>query len=302
MTAQELERLIRDSNDAVLIVNTRARRRLHTVTRLQRALAQRGIQVSEAIAVTDPATLPAVVRAAISHHLVIVGGGDGTISAAVDELAYQDGVLGVLPLGTENAMARSLGIPLRLASALDTIATGHVTEIDLACINGDYYANVAALGITATAVHDTSWRLKVLLGKLAYVLVGLGHLANHRPFTCQLVTDGGRQEFRTHQLIIANGPYFGDLPLTDRTALTNRQLTICRILPLGRWRLLWRWAIMLLTHRPLPDTVQCLLATELWLDTFPPQLIDVDGEATLSTPAHFSVAPHALKVLVPAQA
>ena len=96
-----------------------------------------------------PKVMEPVVKAAIARApMVIVGGGDGTLSSAVDHFVGKDTVFAVLPLGTANSFARTLGLPLDLDGAIEVIAYGRRKRIDLGMINGDYFANVAALGLS----------------------------------------------------------------------------------------------------------------------------------------------------------
>jgi diacylglycerol kinase family enzyme len=80
--------------------------------------------------------------------MIIVGGGDGSLSSTVDELIEKECVFALLPLGTANSFARTLGIPLDLDGAIDVIATGKRRRIDLGIINGDYFANAASMGVS----------------------------------------------------------------------------------------------------------------------------------------------------------
>ena len=82
-------------------------------------------------------------------NLVIVGGGDGTISDAVDHLAGTDIEVGLIPLGTTNNFARSLNIPLDIDSAIKTISKNGAHPVDLGNMNDDYFTNVAGIGISA---------------------------------------------------------------------------------------------------------------------------------------------------------
>lgn len=77
-------------------------------------------------ALRDPARLPETARQAVSegYELIILGGGDGSVSSVVDFLVESNAVLGLLPLGTANDFARTLGIPTDLAKACETIAGG----------------------------------------------------------------------------------------------------------------------------------------------------------------------------------
>jgi diacylglycerol kinase-like protein len=102
-----------------------------------------------------------VIQVAIArgNKLIVVGGGDGTLSAIVDYFAYQNVVVGLLPLGTGNSFARSLGIPLSLEGAIEGITNGKVVDIDLGKVDGDYFANVASIGFSAEVARKTSRRL-----------------------------------------------------------------------------------------------------------------------------------------------
>ena len=104
------------------------------------------------------------------RKFIILGGGDGTISSVVDHFAYASVVFGVLPLGTANSFARTLGIPLDLAGAIDVLVNGKVANIDLAKINEDYFANGSSIGMPAIVGRATPHSLKKWLGRGAYGL------------------------------------------------------------------------------------------------------------------------------------
>lgn len=79
--------------------------------------------------------------------LVVVGGGDGTLRVAAGVLAGTEHVLGILPLGTMNRFARSLGIPLELDEAVATLATGVDQRVDIGEVNGEVFLNTCMLGV-----------------------------------------------------------------------------------------------------------------------------------------------------------
>ena len=109
------------------------------------------------------------VEEAISRgqSLVIVGGGDGTISRIVDYFAHKELVLGVLPLGTGNSFARSLGIPIMLDGAVDVIASGKVADVNLGKVGDLYFANIATIGLSVDIGRHSPVGLKRSLGMLA---------------------------------------------------------------------------------------------------------------------------------------
>src|SRR5690606_2607690 len=103
---------------------------------------------------------------------LILAGGDGTMSAAAPALRALGRPFGLLPLGTANDLARSLGIPLDPVEAADVIVDGGVRRIDLGLINGEPFFNVASLGLSAEVVHEheSGHGRKRLLGVLNYPL------------------------------------------------------------------------------------------------------------------------------------
>jgi diacylglycerol kinase family enzyme len=151
LSKAELGAEIRRLREAVLVVNTASRHGERSFSAARAGLEKHGIRVVESYPVRTPSQLPKIVESAIraGHRLVVVGGGDGTLSSVVGAFAYADAVLGVLPLGTGNSFAQTLTVPGRLDAALDVIANGKVVDVDLGIVNGAYFANVVTIGLSA---------------------------------------------------------------------------------------------------------------------------------------------------------
>jgi diacylglycerol kinase (ATP) len=116
-TKDALDQRIRAKRTAaVVVVNAYSRQGERLFRRALGGLVQRGMGISASYAVRDPVRLPDIVKEAIASGsgLVVIGSGDGTISSVVGFFADRDVVLGILPLGTSNRFARTLGIPLSL--------------------------------------------------------------------------------------------------------------------------------------------------------------------------------------------
>ena len=92
--------------------------------------------------------------------LIAVGGGDGTLSEATHQLAHRDVCLGVLPLGTTNNFARSLGLPLHLPAALHILTEGKVADVDLGHVAGRHFANLTSLGLSVQVAQHVPHQLK----------------------------------------------------------------------------------------------------------------------------------------------
>jgi len=301
ITKKELEKVLAKEKSAVLVVNTHSRKGRRLFFQALDELAKRGINISASYPVHQPEHLPEIMKEAISRQgsLVIVGGGDGTISSIVDQLAYQDVVLGILPLGTGNSFARTLGIPLTLEGAVDVIAGGKVADIDLGKIDDDYFANMAAIGFSADVAHSSPNALKKFLGPFAYFFVAIGQFFRHRSFSCTFQTADEEQKIKTHQILIANGSFMGKTFLTPAINPDDRSLIVFTMDMLNRWQMLKLWIAFLLGKYTAFSEAKYFRTREIRIETDPPQYIDVDGEKTTQTPVTVSVAPEALKVLVP---
>src|SRR5205823_52524 len=119
--------------------------------------------------------------------LLIVGGGDGTVSGAVSAVVGSDTLLGILPLGTLNHFARDLGIPSELGKAAKLIATGNERCVDVAEMNGRIFINNSAIGLYPLMVVDRDLQRKRLgrSKRLAMLIASIRTLArfDHRRLT-----------------------------------------------------------------------------------------------------------------------
>lgn len=145
------------------------------------------------------------IRLAGDIDRVIVGGGDGSLNAAAPGLLQTGLPLGVLPLGTANDFARTVGLPLDLASAIEVMAKGKTIRIDLGEANGHPFFNVASIGFSADLAMSLTEKAKKRCGKLDYGPVAARLLASSRLFTATLEHDGRTEELKTLQIAVGNG-------------------------------------------------------------------------------------------------
>lgn len=131
---------------------------------------------------------------------VIAAGGDGTIRAVADGLAGSSVVLGIVPSGTGNLLARNLGIPLAEASAITMALDDQLRKIDLIKITIDggrsqHFAVMAGVGVDAMIMDETSPALKSAIGPAAY-FVAAGKALGRVPLRVVVTIDGGRPHRR----------------------------------------------------------------------------------------------------------
>jgi diacylglycerol kinase (ATP) len=302
-----LERSV-TSRRAALIVNTRSRSGERTFFRALDRLQELGVMLGPTYAVRDPVRLPETVRHVLDdgseYGLLILGGGDGSVSSVVDFLAHHDVVLGLLPLGTANDFARTLGIPSDIEGACQTIAGGKVVDVDLGLAGDNYYVNVASVGLGVEATRALSPWMKKSTGPLAYPVAAIKAFLNHQPFTARLTFPDGDHEpvdyERLLQVAVGNGRFYGGgMVVAPESGIDDRRLDIYAI-ELGRRRDLIGIARYLRSGDFIREEGVSHFRTErVRLETEPDLPTNIDGEVVTCTPQNFSVDHNALKVLVP---
>lgn len=219
---------------------------------LRGVLASAGHEVK--IVETEGAGVEAALDAALegSCDVVMVGGGDGTVSAAAGKLKDSDKALAVLPAGTMNLFARSLGIPLRLEEAMAAFAGGTIRSVDLASANGKVFVHQFSIGLHAKLIRlRERHAFRSRLGKI-WASARAALTAFFRPprLRVTLDLDGERMSVKTAGIGVTNNLFGeGHLPYTDTpdggvlgvyvTTSGNRMRDLVGLavnLARGRWR------------------------------------------------------------------
>jgi diacylglycerol kinase (ATP) len=287
---------------ALLLVNRHARRGEADLSDAIERLQQSGVNViSEAV--EKSWDLADTIRQYGDRvDQVIVAGGDGTLNWAIDGLLDTQLPLGVLPLGTANDLARTLGIPLTLPEACDVIVQGNRQHIDLGRVNDRYFFNTGSLGLTVQISRKLSREAKHRWGVLAYGMTGFQILRESQPFWAELRLDGGEvKRLRSVLIVVANGRYWGGrLTIAPDASVFDQRLHICS-LNIEHW---WQFvptlpALWSGKYGDYSEWIQGFECQEVEIHTLTPYDINTDGESTAQTPAHFRVVPSALSVFVP---
>ncbi|MCP1471650.1 YegS/Rv2252/BmrU family lipid kinase [Sphingobium sp. OAS761] len=287
--------------DAVLIVNAHSRRGQDLFAQARRKLEAAGVRLIAAHAVEQPEKLAETVREAVASGapMVIVGGGDGSMSGTVDELVGRDIVFGVLPLGTANSFARTLDLPLDLDGAVETIANGRRRRVDLGMVDGDYFVNAASLGLSPMIGQTVPHKLKRYLGRIGYLLWAAKCSVGFRAF--RLTIDDGGQEHRlwSTEVRVLNGPYHGGVELSDDAAVDTGEIVVQAVVGRSKPRLAWDWYAKFFKLRDRNAHTVEFHGTQFRIDTRPRQRISIDGEVLARTPVTVKIAPGAIEVAVP---
>ena len=286
---------------ALMLVNSKGTRGNSALDRGLQVLADAGVE-AEPHRPSSPEHIPHLIREqAPEADLVILGGGDGTFSFAVDALLEAGRPLGVLPMGNANDFARTLGIPIDCEAACRIIAEAHSRKVDVGCINGTHFLNVASMGLSVRIARRLTRDLKERWGIWAYLGCAWEAIHERRSFAARVTCDGEISVLRSMQIAVGNGRFYGGgMTIAADASIDDGRLDLYALPRLRWWRLLvllpilrWGW------HRPI-ESILSLHGEKIDIETGRSLEINVDGEVRATTPAHFAVRRQALEVFVPA--
>lgn len=241
--------------------------------------------------------------------LIVAAGGDGTVGGVANYVANSDAVLGIVPLGTSNDVARSLDLPLKLENAVRLFKTGRVSTVDVGRFVATneaprYFVHAAALGFNVTfAKLATKRSLRKRAGHFTYALATLIALRTHKPFDCTLEIEGRTLKLRLLHLSVINAPIFGgrlDLSVPD-SDIDDRRLDVLAIEDCGIYRLVIAAVALLLHHRPRVGGVRLYHVRRMRVHAERPLEVSFDGEVAGRVPGEFELAADALHVVTSTQ-
>jgi diacylglycerol kinase family enzyme len=256
--------------------------------------------------VVPPRQLPtALVAAAEGSDEVWVGGGDGTLRSAAELVLRRDGILGVLPLGTMNLLARDLNIPLEIERAVAALSNAAVARIDVGRVNRGIFLNKSALGLYPEMIVDRERRRRLFgLAKWPAMLKSAWRaVRRHRLMEIVIEHRGQRREIVSPAIVVAVGAYrFNTMRLFSRPDLQSGELTIY-VSHEKRWLgsagQLAKLFLGTLDGDPALETIS---AHSLKIDFARSKPVASDGEVDmLPGPIHYALAPQALRVRMPVE-
>ncbi len=293
-----------DTKKIALIVNGKSRRGRKLFKHSTKLLSSSGINLAKAICVRNPKEINKTVRNCIASgiNMIIIGGGDGTISGMVDFGVKKDILFAVLPLGTSNSFARSIGIPLELEGAVEVIKAGKTKQIDLGLIGKDYFANTASLGLSVGVNRSVDNSFKRNFGRIIYLPLAIWKLINFQPFDVTITTSIGEKKYKCIEILIANGKYQGGVAIALNANVDSGKLLV-KIFLCNNWRdklnLFGYWCLSLFSHNIKNRRIKQFCFDNAKIETKVPMFVDIDGEAATKTPINVSVAEKVLSIIIP---
>lgn len=238
--------------------------------------------------------------AAQAGEVAAAFGGDGLVGAVAGALAHSEGVVGVLPGGRGNDLARVLGIPREPAAACQVLATGAVSSLDLGDAGGKTFVGIASCGFDSDA-NRVANEARLVKGNLVYAYAALRTLASWKPATFTLELDGGKVRTLVGCTIAAanSKAYGGGMFLAPDASLEDGLLDVVTIADRPKLQLLRLLPLAFKgqhVHKPNVDVVrtgQVRIAADREFTVY------ADGDPIAELPVTIRALPAAVKVIVP---
>lgn len=238
--------------------------------------------------------------------MIVAAGGDGTLNEVVNGLREDAGsvCVGLIPLGTGNDFARTLGLPTKLDDALEVLRAGHSRPIDLVRVTSDevrYFVNVSAGGFSGVVDEKLTPEMKKTWGPLAYLRSAAAALPELRAYRTTLAFDNTESlTLELYNVVIANGRYVaGGTLIAPEASIDDGLLDIILIQERPAADLALLAAQVAMGKHLSSDTIVYRRAAKLTVNSKPGMWFNVDGELVGNEPARFEILPRALHFVVP---
>ena len=237
---------------------------------------------------------------------IIAAGGDGTLNEVINGIGENlgDARVGLIPLGTGNDFARTIGMPVDLETAIDLIRTGETRPVDLVRVTSDevrYFLNVSAGGFSGIVNEKLTPEMKKTWGPLAYLRGAAAALAELRAYRTTLAFDNTDSlVLDLYNVVVANGRYVAGGTLIAPEALIDDGLLDVVLIPKRPGPELAVLAAQIgMGNHMSSDSIVFRRTPSLTVNSKPGMWFNVDGELVGNEPAHFEILPRALSFIAP---
>ncbi|WP_366923454.1 diacylglycerol kinase family lipid kinase [Metallumcola ferriviriculae] len=231
---------------------------------------------------------------------LIAVGGDGTLNEAVNGLAGSRVALGVIPTGTGNDFARSVGISADPLQAIVQMYTGKEQRIDLGWVGERYFLNACGIGFDAQVANLINEGFKKITGKTAYLLAAVKVFLSFRPQPVLIEVDGKIIEKKIVLVAVTNGRYYGGgIKISPRAEVDDGLLDICIVEDLSRPQFVKNFPSIYSGEHVKHPKVSLLQGRRIVVKGNEVLKAHIDGEINGGLPLSYSVQPGALSLLMP---
>ncbi len=235
------------------------------------------------------------------YDAIIAVGGDGSVNDAVSGMvkANSNKILGVIPCGSGNGLARHLKIPLIPEKAMHIINTFHVEKIDTILINNRTCVSIAGIGFDALVARK--FKFSKTRGLQAYTEIVLGEYPFYKPATYRLNIDGEEIERKALFISFANSNQFGyNTIIAPSAELSDGLIDVCIVGAIPLIHLPLTAQLLYTKHFDLSQHVEIIKAKNVTVYNNEYQWVNMDGEAIrMDEKLHLSTRRKSLKIICP---
>jgi diacylglycerol kinase (ATP) len=243
------------------------------------------------------------------YDYLFVAGGDGTLNEVLNGVAAIPGklsqvTLGVIPLGTGNDFAATLGLSPDIEQSLDLLVKSEPADVDVGVVNDRYFLNVSGGGFIAEVSDAVDTELKSVAGKLAYLIGGAQVLLTHEPVMTEIDWQGdgqsGHERLALHAFAVCNARQIGGGRLIAPDAVIDDGLIdVCLIesMPTVEFVALLR-RVSSGDHVD-DERVRYFRAREVTLSFDRVVKVNTDGQVLEANRCHYRVLSRAVRILKP---
>lgn len=176
-----------------------------------------------------------------NHDIIVAVGGDGTVNEVATGLIDNNGgVLGIIPGGTGNDMARSLDIPMEPIEALEVLCKGYKRNMNIGSVNGSYFLNISSIGFDAEVVKNNINIKKKIKSGFSYAISVIYTLFSFKRKRLEINIDGEILNDNVYLLAVGNGKYYGGgMKILPMAKIDDGYLDICIVSNLNKLKLLF---------------------------------------------------------------
>jgi len=231
-------------------------------------------------------------------EIVVAVGGDGTVNEVASAIVGTDTILGIIPFGSGNGLARFLDIPMDAQKAIKNLGAGHVEIIDSAQLNDQPFFNMAGIGFDAHISEVFSHGAK--RGFFSYIKSSILEIANYKSQTYQLDIDGAAYTREAFMLSFANSSQYGnDAHISPNASVQDGLLDVCVIKRFPLWRFPEMGIRMLTKTAEGTKYVEIIRGKHIRVKREHPGPVHLDGEPQIAgTDTEIKIIPNSLKVIV----
>lgn len=248
-----------------------------------------------------------LVREALSRGVrrFVAAGGDGTVNEIASGLASapEGTSLGILPFGTGNDLARSLGLPLDLDRAAEVLVSGRECPIDLVRVHSSrpgMMANSSIAGLGGDIAEGLDRDLKRTWGSAAYLRMALDNVPSAAAFRAEITLDDARLRLAVTNVVVANGKFLGGgIPVAPLAELDDGLLDVMVLPALSSARLFGIVPRLLMGRVHESRHVIHRRSRRVRVEADSAMPVTIDGEAGGSGPVTYEVEQGALRLIRP---